>query len=74
MKLDAYNNSGKKVLSKKIDHSFIELLGKRYNPRRAYTDDAKHIFQKMIELSGISPYSSKSGKIGLGKTGGCNTM
>ena len=69
MRLEAFKN-GKKVISQAIDHSFLELLTKRYNPRRSYSENAQNIFGKMIKLSGISPFTTKSAKIGLGTA--CN--
>ena len=70
MRLEAYNNNGKKVISRKIDEDLIHLLTKRYNPNKSYSGHSQKTFKKLIELAGIPTYNTKSGKIK--KTGGCN--
>lgn len=34
IRLEAYNNNGKKVINRRIDDAFICLLTKRYNPKK----------------------------------------
>ena len=49
MRLEAYNNNGKKVISKKIDDDLIHLLTKRYNPKRSYSEHSQKTFNKLID-------------------------
>jgi len=58
LRLIAYRD-GKKVLSRKVDLDFIDLLTKRRNSRRTYSDASITTLTKLTDLAGIT------------KTGGC---
>ena len=76
-KLEAYKGE-KKVISRKFDSDFLELLTKRYDTRKEYSHDSLELFSKLISLSGL-PINSRSMKFnkiiatnpGVIKTGGC---
>ena len=68
MKLEAYINNGKKVISRKIDEDF--LLTKCYNPNKPYSEHSQKTFNMLIELARIPTHSSKNGKVM--KIGDCN--
>lgn len=67
-KLDAYDGN-RKVISKKIDGDFIDLLTKRFDSNRKYTDRSIEMFNKLVMKSGIRT-NPKSKKTNLLK-GGC---
>ena len=60
LKVEAYRD-GKKVLSRKADQDLIELLTKRYNTKKVYSEKALRTFAKLIDLSGlpVNPRSKK---------------
>ncbi|DAC81750.1 TPA_asm: hypothetical protein [Trichoplax MELD virus] len=66
MKLEAYDHNGRKVLSRKFDNTFYDLLTKRYNPKKTYSDKAQKLFTKLVELSGV-PMNSRSMKTKIGR-------
>jgi len=49
-KLVATDNNGNIVMIKKVDPSLIELLIKRYNKNKKYSESAKKDFQKLENL------------------------
>ena len=57
---EAYNGD-KKVLSRKMDIALMDLLTKRYNSKRLYSDKSLKTFGKLIELSGL-PLNRRSMK------------
>ena len=59
---------GNKVLDKKVDFDTIDLLTKRFNSKKKYTDLSKMIFNQLNELSEIPIHrsSKKYSKIGSG--------
>src|SRR5438552_18424821 len=60
MKLEAYKNN-KKVISQKFDPYFIDLLTKRYNSKKTYSQKSLELFNKLIMLSGL-PINNRSMK------------
>ena len=58
--MEAYRD-GKKVLSRKADQDLIELLTKRYNSKKVYSEKALETFAKLIDLSGL-PINARSKK------------
>ena len=60
LKVEAYRD-GKKVLSRKADQDLIELLTKRYNTKKVYSEKALETFAKLIDLSGL-PINARSKK------------
>ena len=68
-KLEAYNDY-KKVLSRKADRHFIELLTKRYNTKKQYSPQSLKTFKQLKDLSGL-PINTRSMKYAATKkTGG----
>ena len=57
-RVEAYKD-GKKVLSRKADPDLIELLTKRYNTKKEYSQHALKTFEKLIDLSGM-PLNTRS--------------
>src|SRR5664279_3276081 len=49
LRLDVYKND-KRVLSRKVDYDFIDLLTKRFNKRKTYSKSALTAFAKLSEL------------------------
>jgi hypothetical protein len=63
-KLEVYKGN-KKVLSKRISKDLFDLLTKRFNKQRKYSNDSIATFNKLLELSGISTMTAKSQKANL---------
>ena len=62
------NNNGDILYSNRCDKCTIDLLTKRYNPKRKYSQLAKNIFNDLNDLSGmIKKRNMKSKLIGKGK-------
>ena len=62
------SNNDDILYSNRCDKSTIELLNKRYNPKRKYSQLAKNIFNDLNDLSGIvKKRNMKSKLIGKGK-------
>ena len=63
MKLELYSHNGKRLLSRKIDYDFIELITKRFNPKKkgGYSDASIDAFNKLVSVSGL-PKDSLSKK------------
>ena len=59
---------GNKVLDKKVDFDTIDLLTKRYNSKKKYSDLSKMVFNQLNKLSEIPVHrsSKKYSKIGSG--------
>jgi len=59
---------GNKVLDKKVDFDTIDLLTKRFNSKKKYSDLSKMVFNKLNELSEIPIHrsSKKYTKLGSG--------
>ena len=60
LKVEAYRN-GKKVLSRKADQDLIELLTKRYNTKKVYSEKVLETYAKLIDLTGL-PFFARSKK------------
>src|SRR5664279_5873860 len=58
LRLDVYKND-KRVLSRKVDYDFIDLLTKRFNKRKTYSKSALTTFAKLSELADIKSRSAK---------------
>lgn len=65
LKLEAYKDE-KKVLSRKADQDLIELLTKRYNTKKQYSEKSLKLFAKLIDLSGL-PVNNRSIKYSAGR-------
>lgn len=61
MLLQAYDSDGKLAVKAKIDASFIDLLTKRFNTKKIYSDKAKNAFKKLMLASRLEP-NMKSAK------------
>jgi hypothetical protein len=59
-KLVATDNNGNIVMIKKVDPSLIELLTKRYNKNKKYSESAKKDFQKLVKLANLPVHPSSS--------------
>ena len=46
-RLNVKDKEGNNVMNNAVDHSFIDLLTKRYNPKVYYTLEAKDIFRDL---------------------------
>ena len=57
----------RKVIDKKVDFDTIDLLTKRFNSKKKYSDIAKMVFDELNELSEIPIHKSskKIHEIGL---------
>jgi len=55
LKLEAFKGN-KKVLSRKVDQDTYDILTKRYNSKKQYSQKAVETLNKLVELSDISPY------------------
>ena len=64
LKLEAYKN-GKRVLSRKVDGDLFDLITKRLNPKKKYSDISLAMFNKLVELAElpINRLSKKSSLI-----------
>ena len=62
------NKDGVKVLDKKIDFDTIDLLTKRFNSKKKYSDLSKMVFNQLNNLSEIPIHrtSKKFSKLGAG--------
>ena len=60
-KLEVYDGR-KKIMSKKIDKDLYDLLTRRINKKRQYSNDAISTFNKLLDLSGIKSMNSLSNK------------
>ena len=58
----------RKVIDKKVDFDTIDLLTKRFNSKKKYSDIAKMVFDELNQLSEIPihKYSKKFKKLGSG--------
>ncbi len=63
-KLKITNSNNKQVMNKKIKPDLVELLTKRYNPKKNYDPDSIKMFQNVIKLSDM-PIHTGSGKYNL---------
>lgn len=61
--LKAYKDD-RLVVDEKIDIDTFDLLTKRFNPKRKYSDKAVRIFKKMVDISDIG-FAPTSGKFEL---------
>lgn len=71
-KLKVYNKDNMLILDKKAPYDLIELLTKRYNPRKQYSDKSIKLFKTLVEMSSL-PVSMMTGKFKMlnKKDGGC---
>jgi len=63
--LTAHKQSGKgmkRICHQKCDYDTLELLTKRYNPKKNYSEDSKDIFNKLISHAEIPIDSVQAGK------------
>lgn len=67
LKLIAHKD-GKKVLSTKIDQDTFDILTKRYNSKKQYSQKAVETFNKLIELGDVNPINlrKKQNLVGSG--------
>lgn len=58
-KLEAYNrHNGKRVISQKTDGDFIDLITKRFDPKRKYSEKSKEHFRKLVHHSGLPKFKN----------------
>ena len=59
---------GTKVIDKKVDFDMIDLLSKRFNSKKKYSDLSKLVFNELNKLSEIPIHrtSKKFSKLGSG--------
>jgi len=64
----------KKVLEERVDPDLIYLLTKRYNARKQYSIKAVELFQKLVQLSELSPamHSQKLNLVRGGAVSACS--
>ena len=55
--LEAFKN-GKQVMKKQVDGDTIDLLTKRFNTNRPYSELSKRVFSKLNQLSGLPNHRS----------------
>ena len=60
-RLYGLDNKGDQVVDESVDDDFIDLVTKRYNPKKRYSDSAKQMFRKIVTLSS-HPLVKTSGK------------
>ena len=62
------NKNGKTVLDKKVDFDTIDLLTKRFNSKKNYSDLSKMVFNQLTKLSELPIHrsSKKYSKLGAG--------
>ena len=60
-RLYGLDNKGKQVLNERVDDDFVDLVTKRYNPKKRYSDSAKRMFRNLVSLSS-HPLVRTSGK------------
>lgn len=60
MVIEAHKN-GKNIYENTVDKSLIDLITKRFNPKKKYSNKALQVFNDLNLLSGIKPHRS-SGK------------
>ena len=41
------------LLAKKVDSDFIDLISKRYDTKKKYSNFSKVVFKKLTDLSGL---------------------
>jgi len=58
-------NDSQIVINQNVDDDFIELITKRYNPKKTYSKESEDLFRDLTELSGLPIHktSSKFNKI-----------
>jgi hypothetical protein len=69
MKLDARNPKTGKGLKRDIDVDFLDLLTRRFNPKKAYSPSAISAFQDLTKIAQI-PANRRSKKASLAHKGG----
>jgi len=65
-KLEAYSPNGERVINRKVDKDTVDLLNKKFNSKRQYSEKAIAFFNKLTELANL-PIESKSKKSKLRK-------
>ena len=55
--LEAFKN-GKQVMKKQVDGDTIDLLTKRFNSSKPYSELSKRVFSKLNQLSGLPNHRS----------------
>lgn len=60
-RLYGLDKTGNRVVDEKVDDDFIDLVTKRYNPKKKYSDLAKRTFTNLVTLSS-HPLVKTSGK------------
>lgn len=48
------NKNGKTVLNRKITDDLVDILTKRYNSKKLYSDDTLKTYKKLLQLAGLS--------------------
>ena len=46
-------NDSQIVINQNVDDDFIELITKRYNPKKTYSKESEDLFRDLTELSGL---------------------
>ena len=48
------------VVDEMVDNDFIELITKRYNPRKTYSVKTENLFKHLTEMSGLPMHKTSS--------------
>ena len=48
------------VVDERVDDDFIELITKRYNPRKTYSIKTENLFKHLTEMSGLPMHKTSS--------------
>ena len=48
------------VVDERVDNDFIELITKRYNPRKTYSFKTENLFKNLTETSGLPMHKTSS--------------
>ena len=48
------------VIDERVDDDFIELITKRYNPRKTYSVKTENLFKHLTEMSGLPMHKTSS--------------
>jgi hypothetical protein len=64
MKLKAHKG-GKLVMNKRVDPDFVDLVTKRYNPKRQYSPLAVDLFRQLVRHSDLPMDREHTGKMKL---------
>lgn len=65
LKLEVMNKQDKKVLTKKVQPDFIDMLLKRYNPKKRYDPSTIETFKQVVSLAKLPLYGEHSTKLAI---------